>query len=230
VDPRQSASTLVTTGFIVLPLVVAASFVLGVRRSGNDRRTGFAIGATAAWLALTWGAAASGVLSRFDATPPPFAAFLVTVVALGPLIALSPLGGALVRRTSLALLVGVQAFRFPLELVMHQAYEEGVMPGQMSYSGWNFDILTGIGAAVLGVALWRWRVPRGVVLAWNVGGLALLVNVVTIAVLSTPLFRMFGEARLNTFVAYPPFVWLPAVLVLAAWAGHLLVFRKLRAA
>ena len=30
------------------------------------------------------------------------------------------------------------------------------------------------------------------------------------------------------FIFDPPYVWLPTVLVLAAWAGHLLVFRKLR--
>jgi hypothetical protein len=31
-----------------------------------------------------------------------------------------------------------------------------------------------------------------------------------------------------TFVAYPPFVWLPAVMVVAALAGHLVIFRALR--
>ncbi len=63
---------------------------------------------------------------------------------------------------------------------------------------------------------------------WNVAGLALLVNIVTVAILSTPRFALFGDDRLNVFVAYPPFVWLPAVLVLAALAGHLVVFRALR--
>jgi hypothetical protein len=29
-------------------------------------------------------------------------------------------------------------------------------------------------------------------------------------------------------ITYPPFVWLPAVMVLAALAGHLIVFRALR--
>jgi heme exporter protein D len=33
----------------------------------------------------------------------------------------------------------------------------------------------------------------------------------------------------NVFVMYAPFVWLPAVMVLAALAGHLVVFRALRA-
>jgi len=32
----------------------------------------------------------------------------------------------------------------------------------------------------------------------------------------------------NTWVTYPPFVWLPAMMVLVAWAGHILVFRSLQ--
>ena len=63
---------------------------------------------------------------------------------------------------------------------------------------------------------------------WNVLGLALLVNVIVVALLSTPVFRAFGDDQLNVFVTYTPFVWLPAVMVLAALAGHLIVFRALR--
>jgi hypothetical protein len=111
---------------------------------------------------------------------------------------------------------------------MHEAYVERVMPVQMSYSGQNYDILTGISGGVLGWWLSRGRVPRGIVTVWNVLGFALLLNVVTVAILSTPMFRWFGDGRVNTFVTYPPFVWLPAVLVPAALIGHLLVWRKLR--
>lgn len=53
------------------------------------------------------------------------------------------------------------------------------------------------------------------------------MNVVGVAILATPRFRYFGEDHLNTWVTYPPFVWLPSVMVLAAFAGHLLVFRVL---
>lgn len=235
-DPRLTASLVVSWGFVLLPLALAAAFVTGVSmspdgrepRGATRRRAALMSAGVAAWLAATWVAAASGALRRFDATPPPFAALLVAVAILGPAIAFSPVGTRLVRGWPLAVLVGVQAFRFPLELLMHRAYEDGVMPVQMSYSGRNLDVLTGISAGVLGIALIRWRVPRWVIALWNVGGLLLLLNVVTVAVLSTPIFRAFGDDRLNTWVAYPPFVWLPAVLVVAAWAGHLLVFRKLR--
>jgi hypothetical protein len=64
---------------------------------------------------------------------------------------------------------------------------------------------------------------------WNALGLLLLVNIVTIAIVSTPRVAAFGPERLNTFITYPPFVWLPAIMVLAALAGHLLIFRALRA-
>jgi len=137
------------------------------------------------------------------------------------------LGTRLVRGLPVAVLVGSQVFRFPLELLMHRAYTEGVMPVQMSYSGRNLDILSGVSAGLLGLALARGPVPRWLVTAWNLGGLALLVNIVTVAVISTPLFRWFGDDKPNTWVTYPPFVWLPAVMVTAALIGHLLVFRWL---
>ena len=43
--------------------------------------------------------------------------------------------------------------------------------------------------------------------------------------------RAFGDdpRHLNTWVLYFPYVWLPAVLVIVALAGHLVVTRALRA-
>ena len=73
-------------------------------------------------------------------------------------------------------------------------------------------------------------VPRWIVGAWNLLGFVLLINVVTIAIVSTPVFRWFGNDRLNVFVTDPPFVWLPATLVIAALAGHILMWRRLVAA
>jgi len=232
------ASTLVTWGFVVLPLAVAAGFVAGCdwadRRLGEPaaargRRTAGVATGVLAWLLLTFLAAASGVLRRFDTFPPPFAGLVLALTILGVAVPCSPLGTRLVHGLPLWALVGFQVFRFPLELLMHRAYVEGVMPLQMSYSGRNYDILTGISAGLLGWWLAGGRVPRWVVVTWNFLGFALLVNVVAVAIVSTPIFRWFGDERLNTFVAYPPFVWLPAVLVTAALMGHVLVWRKLSA-
>ena len=116
------------------------------------------------------------------------------------------------------------------------AYEAGVLhwlidelPGRLGRPI-HFDIVTGITAIPVALLTVTRRTGRLVVAAWNVLGLFLLVNIVTIAILATPRFRYFGEGHLNVWVTYPPFVWLPAVLVLAALAGHLLIFRALAAA
>jgi hypothetical protein len=231
------ASRFVVAAFVVIPLVLVAALVAGSewagRRLGEDpgrrrRWRWITAGGSLLWLAATGVAAQSGVLRRWDAVPPPFAAMPAAILVLGVVVAASALGTRLARGLPLAALVGVQAFRLPLELVMHRAYEEGIMPVQMSYSGRNFDIVTGITAALLGAWLARRPVPGWVVGAWNLLGLALLVNVVTVAILATPVFRWFGDEHLNVWVTYPPFVWLPAVMVTAAWAGHLVIWRRLR--
>jgi hypothetical protein len=186
-------------------------------------------GAVLAWLLATALVAASGALRRFDATPPPFAVLAFAIGIVGIAVPCSSLGTLLIRGLPLRALVGFQVFRFPLELLMHRTFVEGLMPVQMSYSGQNYDIVSGITAGAL--ALWPGlgRVPRWVVAFWNILGFVLLVNIVTVAVVSTPLFRWFGNERLNTFVTYPPFVWLPTVLVVAALMGHILVWRRLSA-
>jgi hypothetical protein len=138
---------------------------------------------------------------------------------------LSPLGRRLASYLPLWSLVAVQAFRLPLELAMHGMYERGIMPVQMSYAGLNFDILTGATAIVVAALSATGRGGRALVIAWNVIGLVLLVNIVVISVLSTPRFHYFGEEQLNVWITYPPFVWLPTVMVLTALAGHLLIFR-----
>lgn len=230
------ASVVVTGGFVVLPLLVAVGFIVACEWAGKRLGEGATVrrrravrlaAAVLAWLLVTALIAASGVLRRFDATPPPFAALALAVGVVGIAVPCSPLGTMLVRGLPLWFLVGFQVFRVPLELVMHRAYREGVMPVQMSYSGQNYDIVTGITAGALGLWLGRHHVPRWVVASWNTLGFLLLVNIVTIAIASTPLFGWFGNERLNTFVTYPPFVWLPSVLVTAALTGHILVWRRL---
>jgi hypothetical protein len=225
------------TAFIVIPVLLAGALVWGTavawRRSGAPHRTTIRVSiatgvACAAWMAATWGAAQSGVLRRWDRMPPPFGLLVLAIIVLAFALAFTRFGRRLAQFVPLWALVAVQAFRLPLELAMHGLYEHGIMPGQMTYTGRNFDIVTGTTAILVAWAVAGGRGGRKLVGAWNVMGLALLINVVTIAILSTPVFRYFGDEHLNVFVTDTPFVWLPAVMVLAALSGHLLIFRALR--
>jgi hypothetical protein len=232
--PDYSLADPPVLAFLVLPAAIAVLFVWGTaaawRRAGQAASAGRAATAAAAgaliWMGVTLALADGGTFLNWDSTPPPFALLVVAILALGAAIAFSPLGARLAH-LPLWTLVAVQAFRLPLEIAMHALVGRGIMPGQMTYTGRNFDVLTGATAVVVAGLVAAGVGGRKLVAAWNVGGLLLLTNILVVAILSTPKFAAFGPDRLNVFVFYPPFVWLPAVLVLAAWAGHLIVFRAL---
>lgn len=234
--PRYTLADIDVLAFVLIPLALVAALARGIvvasRRTGEPeaakRRALTVVVIAGLWMTATWIAADSGVLRRWDVTPPPFALLVLGVVMLASLIAFSSHGRCLAVGVPLWTLVGVQGFRLPLELAMHAMYERGIMPEQMSYSGRNFDVLTGVTALIVAAMVRAGRGPRWLIVMWNVAGLALLINIVTIAILSTPRFGYFGPDRLNVWVMYPPFVWLPAVMVVAALAGHFLIFRALR--
>jgi hypothetical protein len=209
-------------------LVYRASLTSGDSEAASRRRLRGFLWRACAWVVVISAVSLAGGFNPAQRPPVMFVAMLAAILALGVAIARSESGRILARGLPLAVLVGFQGFRFPLELAMHRAYTEGLMPIQMSYSGRNFDIVTGLTAIVLGAALAATNVPAWVVQAWNLLGLGLLINILAVAMLSTPVFAYFGPDRLNVFVMRMPYTLLPAVMVLAAWAGHLIVFRALK--
>lgn len=234
--PAYSVTEPDVLAFVLIPLALVAALTWATdvawRRAGcsptETRRAIFIVLAAAtAWMTLTHVMADRGVLRDWDGRPPAFILLAAAIFTLAAAIAFSRLGARLARHIPLWMLVAVQAFRFPLEVAMHRMAERGIMPDQMSYGGRNFDIVTGFTAFVVALVIRSGRGGRSLALAWNVVGLALLVNIVSIAILSTPRFAWFGPDRLNVWVTYPPFVWLPAVMVLSALAGHLIVFRAI---
>lgn len=228
--PSFDAVTAVGIGGLAVLMALVA---LAVVTRWQAAPRGPSLVAVAAWMTLTAAVARSGQLARFDLTPPPMAVLVLSVFALAFGIGLGRIGTQLARAVPLATLVGVQAFRLPLELVMHRAAMLGIMPAEMSYSGYNFDIVTGAGALLLAAALRAGVVvPRAVLWAWNLWGFWCLAVIAVVAVASSPMVRAFGDdpAHLNTWVLHFPYVWLPAVLVTLALAGHVVVAKALRLA
>jgi len=229
--PAYSPTDPAVLAFFVIPGILLALYAWGCAHVASPRQrvrvARLALLAGAAWMAITWRVAESGALRNWNATPPPFFTLMVATLALASAMTFSPLGRRLALGVPLWAQVLVQSFRLPLELAMHRLTTLGIMPEQMTFSGRNFDIVTGATALLVAALLRAGRGGRALTLAWNAAGLMLLANVVIVAFLSTPRLHFFGDDRLNVFVTYPPFVWLPAVMVLAALAGHLLIFRRL---
>lgn len=226
---KPEASAVVELGVPLLAVVVVTLVGVAITRT-SERRSArwFAVGA-AAWLLATALLGAAGFWANFASRPPRMLLLLVPTLGLPLWLAFSRVGSALSRELPIAALVLFHSFRLPLELVMHRAAEEGTMPMQMSYAGYNFDILSGVSALVVGALAAQGRAPRWLLLAWNALGSCLLLVIVLIALASLPVFRAFGSeaSQLNTWVAYFPFVWLPAGLVSAGLLGHVTLWRRL---
>ena len=203
-------------GFVALSLAM----VLGFGFAARSKLVG-AVGL--AWAVVTGLIGYSGWLADFDSLPPRiFLLFVPTLIGVA-YMSFSRFGKRLAH-FSLTLLIGFQAFRILVEILIHEAVVQGIAPPQMTWSGLNFDIVTGVTALL--ILPFAGRLPKWLLHIWNFMGFALLALVVTVAILSMPTAIQQIEPD-NVWVAYFPFVWLPTILVAFALLGHLVVFRKL---
>jgi hypothetical protein len=123
-----------------------------------------------------------------------------------------------------AALVAFQAFRLPLELVLHRWALEGTIPLTMTWTGDNWDIVSGIVALVAAPFAHRHRV-----VAWgaNVVGIILLLNVIRVALLSSPLPFAWMVTPPLLLALHLPYAWIGPVCVGGALAGHIVLTRAL---
>lgn len=225
-----------TAAFVLIVVAIAVAFCVAVGWSGRaqgespaaqTRATAKAAAGTVALLAITGWASASGVLES-TGMPPAVMFFFGGSMAVMIAVGLSPVGRRLARGTPIAALVAFQAFRLPLELVLHRWAEQGVLPVQMTYSGHNFDIVTGIAAIATAAWLWRKGPSPRVIAAFNVLGLVLLVAVASIAIRSTPgPLRTYADDPAVLLAFHFPFGWIVPICVGGALLGHIVVFRWL---
>lgn len=219
--------------FLVIVLAVGALVALGVRASVPTGRslnlwTVRALLACVLWLALTGQFAHEGWLRDADGVRGYLAILALCTVTLTCALAFSPLARTLIEGVGPAALVVFQTVRVPIEVFVHQLYQGGYAPVQITYAGLNFDIFSGLTAPAMGWLVWRGKGGRAMLLFWNAFCLLLLLNVASISALSLPTsLRLFANEPTNIFITYPPFVWLPMFLLPLALLAHLLVFRWL---
>lgn len=185
----------------------------------------FAFGMVA-WLCVTAFLAFKGVFTHFDQVPPPIVLPVVLMLGFTAFLALNQQVGDWVDPLPLYALIWPQAMRIVVEVVLYLLGEDGIAPPQMTWEGLNLDVIAGLTAPVIAwAAFGGGRRVRWLGIVWNILGLGLLINIVTIAIISTPTFGLLQPA--NTFVAFWPLVWLPTFVVPAALIMHVLSLRQI---
>ncbi len=121
-------------------------------------------------------------------------------------------------------LVAFQGFRLPLELVLHWWVAQGVIPATMTWSGRNWDIVSGVLALIAAPFCRRSRL-----LAWiaNGVGLALLANVMRVAVLSSPVSFGWPVVPRLELIFHVPYGLIVPVCIGGALIGHIALTRAL---
>ena len=132
---------------------------------------------------------------------------------------------ALLSKISLNVLTRLQVFRVFVEIVLWLLFIQNLLPEQMTFEGRNFDIIAGITSLLAARFILN---SRRLMIAWNIVGLALLINIVSIAILSMPTsLRIFENEPANIIITQFPFIVLPTFLVPLAYILHFLSLKKL---
>jgi hypothetical protein len=213
--------------FVAICIAILACFIGAAGYTESSRLEAFRL---MSW--LTAGLAAycssigalvySGLLERAFVPFGPM--FLAVTVATAVAMAFTPMGRRIAHQVPIAWLVLFQAFRLPLELVLHDWYVSGTIPKTMTWTVANWDIVSGVLACLVCafVDKRRW-------LAWlfNIIGIFLLLNVGRVALLSSPVpFGWDVEPKLE-LILHLPYAYIVPLCVGGAALGHALLTRRL---
>jgi hypothetical protein len=127
-----------------------------------------------------------------------------------------------------AQLIQLQIFRVFVEVLLWMLFIQNLLPIQMTFEGRNFDIIAGLTAPLVSYLAYQNKLPKVVLIIWNLACLGLLINIVSIAILSMPTpFQYFKNEPSNTIVTVFPISWLPTFLVPLAYMQHFFSLRQL---
>ena len=177
------------------------------------------------WSILVAVVALTGFAGRFELFPLNIAPMLFILLAGILWITCAARTKEILKHVPIRALTSLQVFRVFVEILLWMLFIQNLLPEQMTFEGRNFDILAGITAPLMA---YFFSENKKVMIAWNLLSLALLINIVTIAILSMPSsFRVFFNEPGNTIVTTFPFIFLPTFLVPLAYGLHFLSLRKL---
>lgn len=184
---------------------------------------------TIIWTLIASVASILGFTQDFKSLPPRPLIFILVPLVFLIFILRSKTTSTLLQKIQPKQLLMIQSFRIFVEIFIWFLFLDNAAPIQMTFEGRNLDILVGLTAPIFAfICFSNGRYHRKLAIAWNIGGLLLLLNILIVAVLSMPTpFRYFMNEPANTVVGTFPVIFLPAILVPIAYYFHALSLKQL---
>lgn len=228
---------IVEAGFVLLTLLFIGLLIREFRRAillaGWDKRQTASfinkiIVTLLVWAAFVSAWSLSGKMSDFSLFPLNLLPVIAVPVILAIVFIPTKQLGEILKHMPPENLIRLQSFRLFVELLLWMLYLESMLPVQMTFEGRNFDILAGLSAPIIAVLAARGKISRTGIVIWNIVCLGLLLNIVAIAILSTPSpWRVFMNEPANYIVTHFPVSWLPGFLVPLAYYLHFMSLRQM---
>lgn len=208
--------------FILTTLLTAWFFF----KASNSK---FAIFILLAWISVQAIITQSNFYLDTTTVPPRFLLLVVPPLLLIVYLFNSQQGKIFLDSLDTTWLTYLHVVRVPVEITLYYLFTSSLIPELMTFEGKNFDILSGLTAPLIAYFGYNQKkISKALLLAWNFLCLALLVNIVTTAVLSAPFpFQQLAFDQPNVGVFYFPFSWLPGCVVPLVLFSHLVCVRQL---
>lgn len=195
---------LIAAGFILLTVVSYGYLLFKIR---SRRLLIICVG----WMVFLAAWSYSGIATRFELFPLNLApVFVIPAVAI---ILFTIKGTHVIKDLSLKTLTSLQVFRVFVEILIWGSFTQDLLPIELTFEGTNWDIVSGITAPIAALLLTK---SKWGLATWNFICLALLINVVSTAMIVRP-----------QTVAIFPFILLPGMLVPLAYALSFFSLRKI---
>lgn len=216
--------------FILATLVTLFIFFAAIRRStySKNKSTPILI-ALITWLAILGILSGNGFFEDTFSLPPKLIVAIIPPLLTIILLFVTKKGKRFIDNLPLQTLTWLNTVRIPVEIGLYLLFIHKTIPRLMTFEGRNFDIISGITAPLIAwFGFVKRKLPKNVILLWNVICLLLVLNIVTNGILSVPMrLQQFAFDQPNIAVLYFPFIWLPAFIVPVVIFTHLVAIRQL---
>ena|SRR5258705_6924398 len=215
--------------FIFITILTIVFFIEAVKENHSTKKTTFVLIAIIVWIAVHALLSLNHFYTVTNTIPPRFSLATAPPLLVIIILFITKKGRRFIDSLSPQILTQLHVVRIFVELILLWLFLYKLIPKLMTFEGRNFDILAGLSAPLITYfGFVKKSLSNKFMLAWNIAGILLLLNIVVNAILSAPFpFQQFGFEQPNIAVLYFPFIWLPCFIVPTVLFSHLVLIRQL---